>query len=194
MRKTYRPKFKKPTTPQYRINRGILVPEVRLVGAKGENVGVVSTADALLMAEAADLDLVEVSPLAQPPVAKILDFSQFKYKQEKEIQRQKVKQKKQEMKGIRLSLRIGQHDQNVRLEHACRFLEDGDKLKIELILRGREHQHQDLATKVIQEFVKALQLRYKLTVEQGITKQGGRLSFICYSNGKVGSPEPVATN
>lgn len=171
-----------------------MVPEVRLVGAQGENVGVVTTAEALQMAEAADLDLVEVSPLAQPPVAKILDFSQFKYKQEKEIQRQKVKQKKQEMKGIRLSLRIGKHDQDVRLEHAARFLEDGDKLKIELPLRGRENQHQDLARQVIESFVKDLGARFKLVVEQPITKQGGRLSFICYSSGKVAVSEPATSS
>lgn len=185
MRRTYRPRFKATPIQQFRFNRDIRVPEVRLVDEHGQNIGVVSTEEALRRAEAADLDLVEVSPLANPPVAKILSFSQFKYRQDKEVQKQKSKQKKQETKGIRLSLRISQHDQEMRLEQATRFFEQGHKLKLELPLRGREHQHTDLAVSVMESFIKKLKERFNLTIEQPLQKQGGRLSVICFSSGKV---------
>ncbi len=169
----------------FRVNRDIRVPEVRLVDENGQNVGVVSTLDALQRAEAAELDLVEVSPLAQPPVAKILDFHQFKYQREKEVQKAKAKQKKQELKGVRLSLRIGKHDSDFRLNQAIEFLNDGNKLKVELPLRGREHQHTDLAASIVQSFVEQLKAYHNIVVEQPVQKQAGRLSLICYSTGKV---------
>ncbi len=171
------------------MNRDIRVPELRLVDENGQNVGVVTTEDALRRAEAAELDLVEVSPLAQPPVAKILDFHQFKYEREKEAQKAKAKQKKQELKGVRLSLRIGKHDQDFRLNQAIGFLEDGNKLKIELPLRGRENQHTDLAATIIQTFVEQLRKHFTLVIEQPVQKQAGRLSLICYSTGKVETKE-----
>lgn len=167
------------------MNRDIRVPEVRLVDENGENVGVVTTEDALQRAIAADLDLVEVSPLARPPVAKILSFHTFKYQKEKEVQRQKAKQKKQELKGVRLSLRIGTHDREVRLEQAIRFLDEGNKLKVELPLRGRENQHTDLATQLMQGFVDDLKKSFQITLEQPIQKLGNRLSVICAPNGRV---------
>lgn len=185
MRKTYRRREQKTNVIPFRVNRDIRVPEVRLVDEKGGNVGVVTTEEAMRRAEAAELDLVEVSPLAQPPVAKILDFHQFKYQREKEMQKAKAKQKKQELKGVRLSLRIGKHDQDFRLNQAIQFLDDGNKLKVELPLRGREHQHTDIAEEIIKSFVEQLKTRHQLVVEQAIQKQAGRLSLICYSAGKV---------
>ena len=145
----------------------------------------VSVEDALRRAQLAELDLVEVSPLARPPVAKILNFHHFKYQREKEAQRQKARQKKQELKGVRLSLRIGKHDQEVRLEQAIGFLDDGDKLKVELPLRGRENQHADLAAQVIQSFVDDLKKQFTIVIEQPIQKQGGRLSLVCTTSGRI---------
>lgn len=171
------------------MNRDIRVPEVRLVGENGENIGVVPTEDALRRAEAAELDLVEVSPLAKPPVCKLLDFNQFKYQRDKEVQKAKAKQKKQEIKGVRLSLRIGKHDQEFRLNQAIGFLDDGHKLKVELPLRGRENQHVDLAREVMESFVAQLRERYQITIEQPIQKQAGRLSLICYAAGKVAAEQ-----
>lgn len=191
MRKTYRRREVKPVLVPFRVNRDIRVPEVRLVDENGANIGVVSTEDALKRAEAAELDLVEVSPLAKPPVAKILDFHQFKYQREKEVQKAKAKQKKQEIKGVRLSLRIGKHDQDFRLNQAIEFLNDGNKLKVELPLRGREHQHTDLAATIVQTFVDQLKKHHDIVVEQPVQKQAGRLSLICYSNGKIAAPEAV---
>lgn len=185
MRRTYRPRLQPSASLQFRVNRDIRVPEVRLINEHGANVGVVTVEEALRLAEAAELDLVEVFPAANPPVAKILNFSQFKYQRDKEVQKQKSKQKKQEIKGVRLSLRISQHDQDMRVEQATRFFEQGHKLKVELPLRGREHQHTDLAAGVIDAFLAKLRQRFTLTIEQPLQKQGGRLSLICFSSGKV---------
>lgn len=179
MRKTFRSHFKPVVIPQFRVNRDIRAPEVLLVDESGVNVGVVKTEDALRRAEEAGLDLVEVSPLGVPPVAKILNYHQFKYKQGKEIQKQKAKQKKQEIKGIRLSFRISQHDQDMRLDQAVKFLKEGNKLRVELPLRGRENQHQGLARSVMESFIDRLGARHQLTIEQPLQKQGGRFSVIC---------------
>lgn len=194
MRRTYRPRIKPSVSLQFRVNRDIRVPEVRLIDEHGANVGVVSVEEALRRAEAVELDLVEVFPAANPPVAKIINFSQFKYQRDKEVQKQKSKQKKQEIKGVRLSLRISQHDQDMRVEQAIRFFEQGHKLKVELPLRGREHQHTDLAAGVVDAFLAKLRQRFTLTIEQPLQKQGGRLSLICFSSGKVKeTAEPALT-
>lgn len=187
MRKTYRPRYRKPDIALYRVNQAIVAPEVRLVDENGANVGVVSLEDALQRAEAAEQDLVEVSPLATPPVAKILNYHQLKYRQDKESQKQKANQKRQETKGIRLSLRISQHDQDMRLDQAKSFLDEGHKLKVELILRGRENEHKALAAALIETFVQRLRQQYRIAVEQPVQKQGGRLSLICFSSGQVGA-------
>jgi len=189
VRRTYRPRVIKPTAPAYRVNRQITVPEVRLIDENDDNIGVIATAEAITKAEQAGLDLVEVSPLAKPPVAKIIDFSQFKYQRDKEVQKAKAKQKKQEIKGVRLSTRIGTHDRALRLLQAGKFLDEGHKLKVELQLKGREHQHKDLAAEVIEQFLVELRKRYKITVEQPLQKQGGRLSLVCYSGGKIEEPK-----
>jgi translation initiation factor IF-3 len=184
LRRTYRRAVVKPTGPQYRINDRISAEKVRLIDENGEMVGEVSLSDALKRAQAVELDLVEISPKANPPVAKILDFHQFKYQKEKETQKAKAKQKKQEIKGIRLSFRIGDHDKEFRLNQAAKFLDDGHKLKLELQLRGREHSRKDLAAQVIEQFVETLSERYNITVEQPVQKQGGKLSLVCFSTGK----------
>jgi len=154
------------------------VPEVRLIDETGQNIGVTSTTDALTRAQDLGLDLVEVSPLADPPVAKIVDYAKLKYEEEKERRKEKAKQKKIEIKGIRLSVRIGAHDMDVRLKQALNFLEDGDKIKIELILRGRERRQTDLAKETVEKFVTALRQNREIRIEQPIKIMGGRLSAI----------------
>ncbi|MDD5109999.1 MAG: translation initiation factor IF-3 [Patescibacteria group bacterium] len=163
---------------RYRVNEWIRVPEVRLIDETGAHVGVVPTAQAIARAREHELDLVEVQPLANPPVAKILSFSKLKYEEDKERKREKARQKKVEIKGVRLSLRIGQHDREVRLTQAQQFLGNDDKVRIELILRGRERQHKDLAEKIIQDFISTIHQTIPVKVEQGISAQGGKLSTI----------------
>lgn len=130
------------------------------------------------MAQEKGLDLVEVSPLAQPPVAKIVDYSKLKYQEEKERRKEKAKQKKVETKGIRLSLRISEHDIEVRINRAEKFLNDGDKVKLDMLLRGREFQHKPLAKEIINKFIAAVDQIVPVITEQPLTIQGGRLSAV----------------
>jgi translation initiation factor IF-3 len=163
---------------QYRANEGIRVPSVRVIGAEGEDLGIMPTHQAISRAEEAGLDLVEVAPTAQPPVCRIIDYGQFKYQKEKEYKAKKVHARKVEVKGIRLSVKIGEHDLDIRREKAKEFLEDGQKVKIEIILRGREKAHGDLAAKRIQEFIDSLMTEFDLYTEQAVKRQGGNVSAI----------------
>lgn len=173
-----RPHHKRVQIKRYRTNDYIRSAQVRLIDETGENVGVVDTAQALAQAREKGLDLVEVSPLANPPVAKIVDYSKLKYQEEKERRKEKAKQKKVEVKGIRLSLRIGTGDKEVRLKQAIKFLNQEDKVKIEMILRGRERQHTDLAKKIINKFIDSLNQEVETTIEQPLNVQGAKLSVI----------------
>jgi len=163
---------------KYRINQYINVPEVRLIDESGENIGIIETRKALEMAQDSGMDLVEVFPKAKPPVAKIIDFSKMKYREEKERRKEKAKQKKVEIKGIRLSLRISDHDQEVRIKQAEKFLKHDNKVKIELILKGREKRHQDLAKEIIKKFIDSLDQLIPTVVEQPIDLQGGKISIL----------------
>lgn len=162
--------------PQFRANDRITAPEVRLIDEASNMVGVVSLTEAKERAVAAELDLVEVSPKAEPPVCRIMDFGSFKYQKEKEARAQKAKQKATEIKGIRLSLRIGDHDRDIRLTAARKFLAENNKVRLELNLRGREKQHVETARVVLDECVTALADVAK--VEQPFTRQGGKLSLV----------------
>ncbi|WP_037295229.1 translation initiation factor IF-3 [Roseobacter sp. AzwK-3b] len=127
-----------------RINEKIRGPEIRLIGADGENVGVVTPERAMEMAEEAGLDLVEISPNAEPPVCKIMDFGKFKYEQQKREAEARKKQKIIEVKEVKFRPNTDTHDYDVKMRNVFRFLENGDKVKITLRFRGREMAHQDL--------------------------------------------------
>jgi translation initiation factor IF-3 len=173
-------KFRRPvdTGPEYRANLQITAPEVRVIDENGENMGVLSTAAAVAAAQERGYDLVEVDPRPVPPICKILNLGQFKYEREREARKKKSKAKSVEVKGIRLSPRIGQHDLETRLRTAESFLEDGDKVKVEIILRGREKAFAHLARGVIESFIKQLGEKCPLTIEQPIQVQGGQLTGI----------------
>lgn len=141
-------------------------------------LGVMPTEKALRIAEERELDLVEVSPKADPPVCRILDYGAFKYQKEKELRSQKANAKKVEVKGIRLSVKMGDHDRMVRLQKALEFLNAGQKLKIEMILRGREKAHGDLAIQRIRDFIAELEAQHALYIEQDVKRQGGNVSAI----------------
>lgn len=170
----------KPKTPTvfYAVNENIRFPQVRVITEEGEHLGVLNTAEALQRAREREQDLVIIQPKAEPPVAKIIDFGKFKYEKDKETRKQKAKLKTVEVKGIRLSVRIGAHDLEVRRDQAQKFLENGDKVKIEIILRGRERRHGDLASQIIQQFTESLNQLMPVKVEQPISRQGGQLTSI----------------
>ncbi|KKR84811.1 MAG: Translation initiation factor IF-3 [Candidatus Uhrbacteria bacterium GW2011_GWF2_41_16] len=176
----HRHRVRKPkiTIPQYKLNERIESETVRVIDENGQPLGVLKTEEAVRLAHERELDLVEVSPLAQPPVAKFLDYSQFKYQKEKEVRKQKAQSREVEVKGIRLSLRIGEHDFEIRCQQGKKFLERGDKLRIEIVLRGREKAHVDLAQEIILKFVEVLKKDFPLRVEQPFSKQGSRLTMI----------------
>lgn len=162
------------------VNNQIRCPEVFLIDENGLRVGATPTQRALEMARAAELDLVQVDPKGNPPVAKIMDYGQFKYEREKLAHKQKVQQKKVDIKVIRLSPRISQHDFDFRAEQAKKFLERGDKLRVEIALKGRERQHPEKAVETINNFVSELTKNEQLNIvrEQDLTKQNGRFIII----------------
>ncbi|MBT4740177.1 MAG: translation initiation factor IF-3 [Rhodospirillaceae bacterium] len=132
-----------------RVNEAIDVPNVRLIGAEGENIGVVTTTEAMGHADEAGLDLVEISPNADPPVCKILDYGKFKYEAQKKKNEAKKKQKVIDVKEIKLRPNIDDHDYDVKMRNMRRFLDDGDKVKVTLRFRGREMAHQELGVDVL---------------------------------------------
>ena len=127
-----------------RINSAITVTEVRLVDEEGEMQGVVELAKAQEMADNVGLDLVEMSPNAEPPVCKIMDYGKYKYEQQKKANEARKKQKTVEVKEVKMSPRIEKNDYDVKMRNAVRFLNDGNKVKVTMRFRGREMAHQDI--------------------------------------------------
>ncbi|PID35886.1 MAG: translation initiation factor IF-3 [Rhodobacterales bacterium] len=132
-----------------RVNEKIRCPEVRLIGADGENVGVVSPDKARALAAEAELDLVEISPNANPPVCKIMDFGKFKYEQQKRESEARKKQKTIEIKEVKFRPNTDTHDYDVKMRNVVKFLEKGDKVKVTLRFRGREMAHQNLGRELL---------------------------------------------
>ena len=139
-----------PTRDGPRVNEMIDVPEVRLIDHNGENVGVVGIENALERAEQVELDLVELSPNANPPVCKILDFGKYKYEAQKKANVARKKQKTVEVKEIKMRPGIEIHDYDVKMRSIQRFITEGDKVKVTLRFRGREMVHQDRGMNVLQ--------------------------------------------
>ncbi|MEM0989741.1 MAG: translation initiation factor IF-3 [Pseudomonadota bacterium] len=127
-----------------RVNGMIRSPEIRLIDHEGENHGVVDPRRAMTLAEDAGLDLVEISPNANPPVCKIMDFGKFKYEQQKKANEAKKKQKVIEVKEVKFRPNIDTHDYDVKMKNVTKFLEGGDKVKVTLRFRGREMAHQEI--------------------------------------------------
>jgi len=133
-----------------RINDRIRVPEVRLVGPNGEQVGIVRIEQALQLAQESDLDLVEVAPLARPPVAKLMDFGKFKYESDMKAREARRNQAHTVLKEIRLRLKIDPHDYGTKKGHVERFLKQGDKVKVMIMFRGREQSRPELGYRLLQ--------------------------------------------
>lgn len=136
-----------------RINERIRVPQVRLIGPKGDQMGVVPLARAREIADQNELDLVEVAPNAAPPVCRVIDFSKFKYDQEKKEREAKKHQRQVRLKEIRLKPNIDDHDYETKMKHAVAFLKKKDKVKINLFFRGRQMAHLDLGRKILERFI-----------------------------------------
>ncbi len=139
-----------PTREGPRVNEEIRVPQVRLIDEEGEMQGVMTTRDAMLRAFSVGLDLLEISPNAEPPVVKILDYGKFKYEQQKKKNEARKKQKVIEIKEVKVRPNIDENDYQVKLRAMRSFIEEGDKVKVTLRFRGREMAHQDLGVKVLE--------------------------------------------
>ncbi len=166
--------------PTFKSNNQIQATEVFVIDEVNEALGKMSLEEAIEKAKEADLDLVEVNPKANPPVVKIVNLGQLKYEREKLAHKQKMQQKKVETKNIRLTFRISEHDQDMRLLQAEKFLSKDNKIKVELILRGRERQYPAKAAEIVRNFSAKLQSKEGslIEVEQPLTNQGGRFTMI----------------
>ncbi len=132
-----------------RINGSIRANELRVIGASGEQLGIMSRTDALKIAEEAGLDLVEISPNANPPVAKVVDWGKYQYQKMKEAQKNRRSNKQGELKQMRFGMKIGQGDLDIKLRKVREFLAEGHKVRIQIFFRGRENAHRELGYDMI---------------------------------------------
>ena len=154
-----------------RINGEITAKEVRLISGDGEQLGVVSLKEALSMAAEKDVDLVEISPTAKPPVCKLMDFGKYKYEQSKKRDEAKKKQKQVQIKEIKFRPGTDEGDYNIKMRNVKRFLEDGDKVKITLRFRGREMAHQEFGAQLLERVKADLE---ELAAVESVPKMEGR--------------------
>jgi len=159
-----------------RINDKIRVAQVRLIGPDGNQLGVMSTQKAQEIADQNELDLVEVAPAAAPPVCRVIDYSKFKYDQEKKEREAKKHQKQGRLKEIRLKPNIDDHDYETKVKQAIGFLKRKDKVKVNLFFRGRQMEHRDLGRKVLDRFI--VDTQNDGQVEKNLSLEGRIMSFV----------------
>ncbi|MGQ9753858.1 MAG: translation initiation factor IF-3 [Thermaceae bacterium] len=141
---------------EYRVNEQIRVPRVRVIGPSGEHLGILDTREALRLAEEKELDLVLVGPTADPPVAKLMDYGKFRYEQQLAEKEARKKAKRTEVKSIKFRVKIDGHDYQTKLSHIKRFLEEGHKVKVTIMFRGREVSHPELGERLLQRVAEDL--------------------------------------
>jgi translation initiation factor IF-3 len=154
-----------------RINDEIIAQEVRVIGTQKESLGIMSARQALRLAEEAELDLVEIAPLAKPPVCQIVDYGKFKYSEQKRLHEQKLKQKQIQVKEIKLRPGTSENDYQIKLRNMTRFLQDQDKVKVTLRFRGREMSHQEIGMRQIERIKNDLQ---SVSIVEQMPKMEGR--------------------
>jgi len=157
-----------------RLNHQIKAPTLRVINEDGEQIGVMKTSEALALAGQHGLDLVEVSPVANPPVAKLIDYAKYKYQQKKLEQTQKKNAKKTEVKTIWISMRISEHDMEIKANKITEFLTDGDLVRIELRMRGREQAFGDQGRQNLAKFLTYIKTPYRTEVP--MKRMGGTWS------------------
>ncbi|MBH1980077.1 translation initiation factor IF-3 [Candidatus Saccharibacteria bacterium] len=158
-----------------RVNEQIRAKELRVIGTEGEQLGVISLVEARRLADEAGVDLVEISPNADPPVAKIVDWGKFQYQKMKEQQKNRKKAKISELKQMRLGLKIGANDLEIKLRKIRKFLADGNKVKIMIFFRGREMAHKELGFDLMNQII--AKLEDDAVVEQKPQMAGRNLSI-----------------
>ena len=175
-----------------RLNGQIQASELRVIDEDGNQLGVLSRREALQLAEERDLDLVEVSPDAKPPVARIVDWGKYNYQRTKQQQKNRKAAKATELKQMRFGLKIGQHDLAIKLGKVAKFLDDGHKVRLTIVYRGREQAHKEigftLANKVINDFGSSI------SVDQQPQLAGRQLNFVVHATGKVSAVDALNTS
>jgi translation initiation factor IF-3 len=158
------------------VNREIRAPRVRVVDEFGEQLGIMSSREALQLAMDRELDLVEIAPQATPPVCKIIDYGKFKYEQQKRDKTQRKHQHNQQLKEVRLHPRTDSHDVDFKTRHAREFLQEGHKVKFTVVFRGREITHQNIGRELLEGIIQSLVEDAK--VDQPIRMDGRNMSTI----------------
>lgn len=166
----------KPPPPQPRINERIRVPEVRLIDEEGAQVGVIKTAEAIAMARQRDVDLVEVAPTAKPPVARLMDFGQYKYEQSKKDREAKKNQQKVQLREVRMKPKIDDHDVEFKTRIAAKLLKRGDKVKLTVMFRGREITHPQIGKNLLDRV--SAELEQVAMIEKDAALEGRHMTVI----------------
>ncbi len=174
--------------PEARINDRIRVPEVRLVGPNGEQVGIVRIEDALRLAVEADLDLVEVAPQARPPVCKLMDYGKFKYESAQKARESRRNQQLTVIKEQKLRPKIDPHDYETKKNHVVRFLEHGHKVKVTIMFRGREQSRPELGFRLLQRLAVDVE---ELGFVESSAKQDGRNMIMVLAPHKTTKTRPI---
>src|SRR5262245_26046593 len=162
--------------PETRVNERIRVPQVRVIGDDGEQVGVLPVRDALALASSKGLDLVEISPTARPPVCRIMNYGKFKYEESRRARKAKKKQHVTQLKEIKMRPKIEDHDYGFKMDHAREFLEERDKVKFTVTFRGREVAHPEIGHRLIQRII--ADLGELAVVESPARSEGRTLTMV----------------
>lgn len=173
-----------------RLNQQIRASELRIIDEDGKQLGIMSRQEALALAEQRDLDLVEISPNANPPVCKIIDWGKYNYQRTKQQQKNRKTAKSLEMKQIRFGLKISDHDLGIKLNRARKFLEAGHKVKITLVYRGREQAHKEIGFNIAQKVIDIF--GDTIVVDQQPQLAGRQLNFVVRHSGKKPVAAPTA--
>jgi translation initiation factor IF-3 len=171
-----------------RINERIRVPKVRLIGAEGEQLGIVDIDDALKRAQDADLDLVEVAPGSKPPVTRLLDYSKYKYEQEQKQKQARKHQQQVNIREIKLRPKIAQHDYETKKGHVERFLRHQDKVKVTIMFRGREQAHPERGRALLQRLYEDLD--GLAVIESQPLQEGRNMSMLLAPGKEAAKVEP----
>ena len=162
-----------PVVDKTRINGAIRARELRVIGAKGENLGVLSREDALKASDEANLDLIEISPGAKPPVAKIMDFGQYQYEKKRKASEVKAKSNVTETKSVQVKIGTGDHDQQLKAKRAAEWLSEGHRVKVDLFLWGRyKYMEESFLKERLNRFLKIIPLEYKLADDMKKSPKG----------------------
>jgi translation initiation factor IF-3 len=160
---------------------------MRVIDEDGKQLGILSRQEALSLAQERELDLVEISPDADPPVCKIVDWGKYNYQRTKQLQKNRKSAKTLDMKQIRFGLKIGAHDLEIKLNHARKFLEAGHKVKITLVYRGREQAHKEIGFQIAQRVIESF--GDTIIFDQPPQLAGRQLNFVIRSSGKKPAPQ-----